>query len=451
MTHSPTAYETYEADFLRLARRGGEPAWLREIRAAAWDRFAEVGFPTETRGNEPWKYTNVGPIARSAFAYPDDGAADGVSPAQVKALAPWDDGWTTLVFVDGVYAPALSRISAGAARVRTISGAVAADGVAVSERLGRCASIEDGFTAVNTALMRDGAVVETQDDSGRDTPVHLVFMASGASPDRVSYPRTLALAGRNSRLTLVESYVGPPDARYFTNAVVEIAVSEGASVEHYRYMTESEKAFHVGATRVRLDAGASFASTSFATGSRIARNDLNVHIDGEGASCLLKGLYLTSGSQHLDNHINIDHAKPHCSSDQFFKGILSGRSRAVFSGRVLVRKDAQKTVARQSDKNLLLSEGARINTKPSLEIYADDIQATHGATAGAVAEDALFYMRSRGLDEDTARQLLVAGFAAEIIDSISLDALRERAALTVSSGHAATGAKSQQGRAIADV
>ena len=257
-------------------------------------------------------------------------------------------------------------------------------------------------------------------------------MSSGASPDRVSHPRVLVLAGRNSRLTLVDSYVGPPDGRYFTNAVVEVAASEGAEVEHYRYIGESPRAFHVGATRTRLDAGASYACTSIATGARIARNDLSVLMDAPGASCVLRGLYSTSGSQHIDNHIDIDHARPSCTSDQYFKGILDGRSRAVFSGRVLVRKDAQKTEAHQSDKNLILSEGARINTKPSLEIYADDIQATHGATAGAVADDALFYMRSRGIDEDTARRLLVSGFAAEILDTIPLDALRQHAALVFS-------------------
>jgi Fe-S cluster assembly protein SufD len=242
----------------------------------------------------------------------------------------------------------------------------------------------------------------------------------------------LVLVGRNSRLTLVDSYVGPPDRRYFTNAVVEISVSEGAEIEHYRYIGESPKAFHIGATRTRLDAGASYTCTSVATGARIARNDLNVLMDAPGGSCVLRGLYATSASQHIDNHIDIDHAKPSCTSDQYFKGILDGRSKAVFSGRVLVRKDAQKSVAHQSDKNLILSEGARINTKPSLEIYADDIQATHGATAGAVADDALFYMRSRGIDEDTARRLLVSGFAAEILDTIPLDALRDHAGLVFS-------------------
>lgn len=430
MAPGTDSYERYMADFDTAARNGGGPEWLGELRRQAIESFGRVGFPTQTRGNERWKYTNVGPLARATFSYSLDVDSESIAIEQVKALAPWDDDWTTLVFVDGVYAPALSCGEGDVAR--SIRSTMASDGAVVGEHLGRYASIQDGFIAVNTAFTHDGAVVEVPEATEVDTPVHLVFVSSGASPDRVSYPRVLVLAGRNSRLRMVDSYVGPSGGRYFTNAVVEIAASEGAELEHYRYIGESPRAFHVGATRTRLDAGASYTCTSVATGARIARNDLSVLMDAPGASCVLRGLYSTSGSQHIDNHIDIDHAKPSCTSDQYFKGILDGRSKAVFSGRVLVRKDAQKTEAHQSDKNLILSEGARINTKPSLEIYADDIQATHGATAGAVADDALFYMRSRGLDEDTARRLLVSGFAAEILDTIPLDPLREHASLVFS-------------------
>ena len=430
MAPGTDSYERYLADFESAERSVAGPEWLGGLRRQAIESFGRVGFPTQTRGNERWRYTNVGPLARSTFSYSQKVDAESISLEQVKALAPWDDDWTTLVFVDGIYAPALSRGEATTAR--SIARTVTSDGAVVGEHLGRYASIQDGFIAVNTAFTYDGAVVEVPDDTVIDRPVHLLFASSGASPDRVSYPRVLVLVGRNSRLTLVDSYVGPSDRRYFTNAVVEISVSEGAEIEHYRYIGESPKAFHIGATRTRLDAGASYESTSVATGARIARNDLSVLMDAPGASCVLRGLYATSGSQHIDNHIDIDHAKPNCTSDQYFKGILDGRSKAVFSGRVLVRKDAQKSVAHQSDKNLILSEGARINTKPSLEIYADDIQATHGATAGAVADDALFYMRSRGIDEDTARRLLVSGFAAEILDTIPLDALRDHAGLVFS-------------------
>ena len=432
MATGTNSYERYLADFEAAARQNGGPAWLEGLRRQAIESFGQVGFPTQTRGNERWRYTNVGPLARSTFSYSQDVDSGSASLEQVKSLAPWDDEWTTLVFVDGIYAPALSR--GEGATARSIANTVASDGAVVGEHLGRYASIQDGFIAVNTAFTYDGAVVEAPDDTVIDRPVHLVFVSSGASPDRVSYPRILVLAGRNSRLTLVDSYVGAPDGRYFTNAVVEVAASEGAEVEHYRYIGESPKAFHIGATRARLDAGASYTCTSVARGARIARNDLSVLMDAPGASCVLRGLYATSGSQHIDNHIDIDHAKPSCTSDQYFKGILDGRSRAVFSGRVLVRKDAQKTEAHQSDKNLILSEGARINTKPSLEIYADDIKASHGATAGAVADDALFYMRSRGIDEETARRLLVSGFAAEILDTIPLDALRDHATFVFSGG-----------------
>ena len=225
MTRALAGYETYKDDFRGLDGEG-QPGWLRDLRNAAWERFAEVGFPTQTRGNERWKYTNVGPLARSTFAYSQDVDPGSVSPDRVKALAPWDDGWTTLVFVDGVYAPALSR--GEGATARSIARTVASDGAVIGEHLGRYASIQDGFIAVNTAFAHDGAVVHTPDDAEADRPVHLVFVSSGASPDRVSHPRVLVLAGRNSRLTLVDSYVGPPDGRYFTNAVVEIAASEGA-------------------------------------------------------------------------------------------------------------------------------------------------------------------------------------------------------------------------------
>ena len=430
MAAGTNSYERYLADFEAASLSGGGPEWLGGLRQQAIESFGRVGFPTQTRGNERWKYTNVGPLARATFSYSLDFDSESMSPDRMKSLAPWDDEWTTLVFVDGRYAPGLSRGEGAVAR--SMARTVASDGAVVGEHLGRYASIQDGFIAVNTAFTHDGAVVEIPDETEVDQPVHLLFVSSGASPDRVSYPRVLVLAGRNSRLALVDSYVGPSGGRYFTNAVVEIAASEGSEIEHYRYIGESPRAFHIGATRTRLDAGASYTCTSVATGARIARNDLNVLMDAPGASCVLRGLYSTSGSQHIDNHIDIDHAKPSCTSDQYFKGILDGRSKAVFSGRVLVRKDAQKTEAHQSDKNLILSEGARINTKPSLEIYADDIQATHGATAGAVADDALFYMRSRGIDEDTARRLLVSGFAAEILDTIPLDALREHAGLVFS-------------------
>ena len=422
-----TTYERYAADFAALA--DGESAngssWLRGVRERGLAEFERLGFPTERRGNERWKFTNVAPIARATFEYPfDDNPAASIE-SSLKERLPWADDWARLVFVDGRLSESLSAsLDDGGLRMANLGGALHGDGDVVRRHLGTLAPSDgDGFTAVNTAFLSDGALVDLPADAA-DTPVvHLVWATTEREKPIATYPRTLVVAGRHSRLRLVESYVGT--GGNFTDTVVEMVVEDGAEVEHYRYLSDADAAFHVGTTRVRVGRDASFRSTSFARGAKIARNDLDVLLDGEGGSCLLSGLYATSGRQHVDNHINIDHAKPHATSDQYFKGVLDGQSRAAFSGRVLVRKGAQKTYAKQADKNLLLSKGARINTKPSLEIYADDVQCFHGATAGAVADDALFYMMSRGVDRETATALLVHGFAREIIDRVSLEPLRD--------------------------
>jgi Fe-S cluster assembly protein SufD len=430
MAKALTSYDTYRSDFraAQTAPRSNGPAWLRDLRKQGFEAFDKLRFPTATRGNERWKYTNIAPLGRSAFDYRSDVDAGEVSEASLRAVAPWDESWTRLVFVDGIFAPRLSSgmDDGGGIQVTSLARTAAADGLMPREHLGRYARVEeDGFTAINTAFTHDGAIVSVPDDGSPGAPVHLLFASTGREDSTVSYPRTLIMAGVHSSLTVLESYVGLSDGRYFTNAVTEIVAEEGAKIEHYRYLTESPSAYHIGTTRVRVGRDAAFNSTGLARGAKIARNDLGVRLSAPGSSCVVKGLYFTSGSQHIDNHVDIDHAAPHASSDQLFKGILDGQSRAVFSGRVLVRQDAQKSYARQSDKNLLLSKGARVNTKPSLEIFADDVQCFHGATAGAVSADALFYLRSRGLSEESARRLLIAGFADEIIDEIGLRALRE--------------------------
>lgn len=418
--------ERYKADFDAVSLSDQGPVWLKEIRQNAISTFIKNGFPVTASGNERWRFTNINPIARGEFNFHRGTLLPDIPDHNVRNLVPWDDNWETLVFVDGSYSEILSNTHSSGIQVNNLADKLQEDGAAIRAHLGKYASIdEDGFTALNTSFLYDGAVIEIPENTHYVKPIHLVFISSGTIENAISCPRTLVLVGNRSSVTLLETYASLSKDQYFTNSVLEISSSRESSIEHFRYTIESPTAFHIGTTRVKLEENSTFKSTSIATGSRIARNDLNVLMDGVGASCILRGLYLTSGNQHLDNHINIDHSKASCSSDQYFKGVLSGQSRAVFSGRVLVRKDAQKTVAHQSDKNLILSEGARINTKPSLEIYADDIQATHGATAGAVAEDALFYMRSRGIDEQMARALLVAGFAGEIVDKIELGALRE--------------------------
>ncbi len=438
MTQALTGYDSYRADFEALGGRDGAPGWLAELRGRGMESFAEAGFPTASRGNEKWKYTSVVPISRAALRYAFEPGLAGAG--EIRAAAPWDDGEARLVFVDGHYSEELSNPGNGAGlRVDRISGA-SSNGSGAPRGLGSLASPEgDAFAALNTAFLRDGAVVETRADAEAAQAVHVVYVSTERETAHASHPRTLVAAGRNSRVTVLESYVGTGSGPYFTNAVTEIVAEEGASVEHYRYTAESAGAFHVGSSYARLERDSSFRSTSFARGARIARNGLNVVLEAPGASCVLKGLYYTTGSEHIDNHIDVDHAGPGASSDQYFKGILDDSSKAVFSGRVLVRPDAQKTYARQADKNVVLSDRARINTKPSLEIYADDVQCFHGATAGAVADEAIFYMRSRGVDEDTARSLYVHGFAREIIDAIGLPSLRSHLDGMFSGGFAVGG------------
>ncbi|MEE8385689.1 MAG: Fe-S cluster assembly protein SufD [Dehalococcoidia bacterium] len=420
--------KTYQADF-RTFKKGVSakgPPWLRQVRQQALSRFSELGFPTARRGNEKWKYTNVGPIADAAFSYPFHSSPE-VKPAGIRRVAPWNDSWETIVFVNGRYSRPLSAAPAAlnGARVTNLAEAVRADGDVIENHLARHAAFEDdGFTALNTAFLRDGAFVHLPKGESLPSPLHLVFVTTGDAEPTASYPRTLIVAGANSRLTVIESYVSLSSARYFTDAVTEIVLANGAQVEHYRLLLESADAFHVGTSRVYQGRDSTFSSMSFARGAAIGRNDFRVLLDGPGSSCTLNGLYVTTGSQHVDNYINIDHAKPHTTSRLNYRGILDGKSRAVFGGTVLVRQGAVKADSHQADKNLILSEQAEVDSKPGLEIYADDVKCGHGATVGTVAEDAIFYMRSRGLDPETATAFLIKGFASEIIDAVRLQPLR---------------------------
>ena len=401
MTTRTISNHRYQEDYLALAAARPGPAWLADLRAAGWERFSQIGFPTARRGNERWKYTAVAPIARVGFVYP-------FATRENVEAAESDFGFSP---------------------VSTVSAFDQNEGE-VRQHLGSLAPMDDdGFVALNTAFLRDVAVVRVPD--GSEAPV-AVCINHGGLPDLsgengqqyARHPRTLIMAGRNANLTVVETYTGPKGPRYFTNAVTEIVVGEGSQVEHYRLLSESSAAFHVGTTRVRQEKDSSFSSASFALGTALARNDFAVTLDGPGAFCSLNGLYYTGDGQHIDNLISIDHAQPHCTSRLNYKGILDGNSRAVFGGEVMVRRNAQKSDARQSDKNLLLSEDAEVDSKPSLMIYADDVQCAHGATAGQIDAQTLFYLRSRGLDLETASRMLVLAFASEIIDIVRPDALR---------------------------
>ncbi|HEU4759937.1 MAG TPA: Fe-S cluster assembly protein SufD, partial [Dehalococcoidia bacterium] len=405
--------------------------WLTALRRQAFDRFSELGFPTARKGNEPWKYTNVAPIAKTDFSYAFGGAIDA---ATLRRLAPWYDDWPALVFVNGRYAPDLSTPPPpGAARVAGLAQALAGDSGLIEAHLARYAPFQDeAFTALNTAFLRDGAFVHVPSGVALDRPLHLLFVATRNGAPTVSYPRLLVITEPESSLTLIETYVSPPGVAHFTDAVTEITLGEGSRLDHYRLLLESMDSFHVGVTRVHQERDSTLTTATFQKGAGLARHDLHVLLDAPGASAYLRGLYVTGGSQHLDNYINIDHAQPHTTSRLYYRGILDGKSRAVFGGTVFVRPGAVKADAYQEDKNLVLSAEAEVDSKPSLEIYADDVKCGHGATAGAVAEDALFYMQSRGLDLQTATMLLIKGFADEVLGQVRPAALRrylERLAL----------------------
>lgn len=427
MTQTLTRYQQYETDYKSFddSIGSGQPEWLRSMRLSAWSRFQELGFPTARRGNEPWKYTNVGPIADASLALATKPAQ--VTLDQIKATAPWDDSWLNMVFVDGHYVSEYSGSASGNVTVTSLAQAIANGDELVEQHLGQAPQFEeaDGFVSLNTAFVRDGAVLHIKQGVTGDKPVHLLFVSSGADEATVSHPRVLLVCESNSKATLIESFVGLDENVYFTNAITEISMASGAELQHYRLMQESEKSFHVGSARVQQESDSVYRSKVFERKVGLGRFDLYTNMDGEGSSCDLKGLYYTSGSQHVDNYININHQKPHSTSRLYYKGILDGKSRAVFGGTVYVQPGAIKTDSRQEDKNLVLSPDAEVDSKPALFIYADDVVCGHGATAGNIDQDTVFYMRSRGLDLEAASRQLIYGFADEIIEAVEDDGLRQ--------------------------
>ncbi|MGH9407025.1 MAG: Fe-S cluster assembly protein SufD [Terriglobia bacterium] len=395
------------------------------MRKAAMEEFAEAGFPTVRQ--EDWRFTNVSPIAQTPFkpATPD---GDGFTLAQLDGVL-LKDAAARLVFVDGVFRPALSSLEGVTQGVRVTNLAVAAEssGNDVEERLGRYAETNrNPFVALNTAFLYDGAFVQIADGVALGNPIHVIYVRTRGAGGTVTHPRTLVIAGRDAAGTVIESYLSLSQEEYFTNAVTEVVVGENSAVDHIKIQEESDAAFHVGTVQAQQARSSRFHSHSISLGSRLARHDINGVLAGEGAECTLNGLFQVAGNQHVDHHTRLDHAMPHCSSREYYRGVLDGKSMGVFSGAIIVRKDAQKTDAIQSNKNLLLSEQAVINTKPELQILADDVRCTHGATIGQLDADALFYLRARGIGLEAARHLLTRAFANDVLARIRVQPVRER-------------------------
>lgn len=408
---------------LQRSRRGREPAWLAPLRAAAMGRFAERGLPTLR--DEAWRYTDVSPLGHVAFGRPD-GAAERVTPADLRPFL-WDEAAPRLVFVNGRRAAHLSCLG-GLPPGVTVTGLAEAawearDGLGAHfERA--AADHEQPFAALNAALFEDGACIRISRGTRLAEPLHVLHVAAAGPKAAVLCPRSLVVVEPGAELALVESFAAVGGAPYLDCPLTDVVVGEDAGFDHCRLVRESGAAYHVGALHIRQERASRVRSHCLSLDGRLTRNNISVVLAGEGAECALNGLYVLGGEQHVDNHLRVEHAAAHGTSRETFKGILAGRSRGVFTGRIIVRPGAQKTDGKQSNMSLLLSEQARVDTRPQLEIFADDVKCTHGATVGQIDRESLFYLRSRGLPEDAARSLLVHAFAADSLAGIRAAALR---------------------------
>jgi Fe-S cluster assembly protein SufD len=427
---SRVAAETnpYLENFERLEknRLADTPSWVFPIRKAGISRFAELGFPTLK--DEDWRFTNMAPVAKLPFRPVFDYSRAGITSQALGTFTFAGLQAHRLVFINGHYSEEFSKIlpHKKGVRITNLANALSTDSDLIEKHLANHASTEkNAFAALNTAFFHDGAFLFVPSDTTIEEPIHLLFVSTANEPGVTSHPRNLIIAEKGSRLTVLESYASTVDAAYLTNAVTEVVAGEGAAVEHCKYQDESLSAFHVATLHADLGRNCNFTSHSMITGARLSRNNIRTALNGEGIECILNGLYLTKGDQLADHHMIVEHAKAHCNSHEYFNGILDGRSRGVFHGRILVQPEAQKTDAKQTNKNLLLSDDATIDTKPQLEIYADDVKCTHGATIGQLNEESIFYLRSRGIGIETARRMLIHAFAGEIIDRIKCRAARE--------------------------
>jgi Fe-S cluster assembly protein SufD len=416
-----TANEYLDSCEAAAVPRPGEPTTLTELRSRGRDRFGEVGFPSVKE--EEWRYTNVAPLARRGFR-PVSGQG-AVTAERVEELS--YEGCDRLVFVDGQLAPQHTRIGELPEHtwVGSLSEALQAGVHPVPDHVGRHASLEKGaFVALNTALFEDGVAIVVPRGAVLERPIQVIHLASSEAEGRAIYTRNLFVASELSQATVIESYCG--DASDYFHCVVSEHVGEASShFDHYKLQRESQAAFHIATQQTWLGRSAVFRSHNISLGGGLVRSDINAILDGEGVHCTLDGLYVATDEQLVDTQMRVEHAKPHCDSHELYKGILDGRARAVFNGRIYVHEDAQKTDAKQTNRNLLLSPDALVNSNPQLEIFADDVRCTHGSTVGQLDDDAIFYLRSRGIGEQAARSLLTFAFAGEVAEGIRVDAVRD--------------------------
>jgi len=417
--------ESYLEAFTEFSRVAAEaPAWLRDLREGAFSRFCAVGFPT-TR-DEDWRFTSLAPLTRTTFRL----ARGSAHQFTVSDLVQWrmEGAVARLVFVDGRIEANLSTWGA-LPRGITVNGLareIASQPNEVAKHLGRYLdSARDPFCALNTAFAEDGAYVHICKGTIVEDPIYLLFISTASEVPLITHPRNLIVAEKESQATIIEDYVSVGESTAFCNTITELVVGDNAVISHYMIEREHQQASNVSTLRIQQERSANVASHSVLLGGGLVRNNVHPVLAGEGGECLINGLFIGNDHQHLDNYMLVEHASPHCGSRQFYNGILDDHAHGVFHGRIIVHKDAQKTDAKQTNRNLLLSDDAQIDTKPQLEIHADDVKCTHGATIGQIEETALFYLRSRGIDELSARKLLLFAFASECLDRMKPGPARE--------------------------
>lgn len=413
-------FEKFEASL-----NGEMESDIHKIRKDAIRVFDEIDFPTTK--NEEWKYTNIAPILNYNFAPAESKAK--LSTKDVSKFLIHGLKARLLVLVNGRFSEKHSSSFLDLEKLGVIIGGLESRAKnspeLINKFFAKYAKLNNGFTALNTAFARDGAFVYIPDEVTVIDPIHIINISGNGEENILSQPRNLIIAGKNSKVTIIESYNSITDKANFTNVVTEVIAGENSNIEMYKIQDENTSSFQISLTQVEQKKHSVFTVYTVTTGGAIVRNDVNSVLDDEGCETHLYGLYLTDGSQHVDNHTLMDHASPHCLSNELYKGVLNGKSRAVFNGKVFVRPDAQKTNAYQSNKNILLSPDATVDTKPQLEIYADDVKCSHGATVGQLDEESLFYLRSRGISKDMARSILIRAFANDIFDEMKNDELHE--------------------------
>lgn len=418
--------EWYLQNFSSFERslNGEKSSALHLLRKEALSSFSSLAFPTTK--DEEWKYTNISPLLRHNFSYALPGKKSGVDDVQKFLFDKLEH--SLIVFINGHYSEELSKVKdlPEGVIIKSLSQALIENRDITAEHFGRYVSFDNNiFSALSTAFIMDGAFVYIPENKIIEDALHILYLNTSPGEKLLVQPRNLFIAGKNSQASVIEHYTSVSEDIYFTNSITEIVVGENAHLDHIKLQEESKKAFHIARMEAGIGRNGNFSSHFISTGAELSRNDFNSKFGGEGAECMMNGLFIIEESQHFDAHTLIDHAVPHCNSHEHYKGILDDKSRGVFNGKVMVRRDAQKTNAFQENNNIILSNEALINTKPQLEIFADDVKCSHGATIGQLDMDAMFYLKARGIGEVKAKAILLHAFAADVIKTIRIDAVKQ--------------------------